>query len=132
MIVFVCTGNICRSPMAEGLARALRPDLEFSSAGIHPVLGSPPTQHAQAVVAETDHDIADLRATAVPTDAELALCMTQQHVDWMRVHRPQIPAELLRLDGGEVADPYGADIDTYRSIRDEIDAAIRERFSQSE
>ncbi|MGH8046806.1 MAG: low molecular weight protein arginine phosphatase, partial [Chthoniobacterales bacterium] len=52
-ILFVCTGNICRSPMAEGLFRALvkdRKDIEVASAGVSAGLGQPPSRDAVVVL----------------------------------------------------------------------------------
>lgn len=130
MIVFVCTGNICRSPMAEGYARAMYPDLDVSSAGIHPVTGSAPTPAAQHVMLDEGIDIGDIRSGPVPVRAQTAYCMTRHHLEWVRASRPDIDAHLLRPDGGEIADPYGYDVDVYVAIRDEIKAALVERLGE--
>lgn len=130
MILFVCTGNICRSPMAEGFARAIRPDLTFASGGTHPVLGAAPTTHAQNVMRELDIDIGSQRSARIPHEAELALCMTAEHLAWMRSHRPAVDAELLMIDGTDVMDPYGEDEHMYRQIRDQIVDALRLRLSE--
>ena len=132
MIVFVCTGNICRSPMAEGFARALFPELSVTSGGTHPVLGSPPTRQSQEVMAELGIDITFQTSMTIPHDAELALCMTNDHVEWVRQYRPALQAELLSLDGHQIADPYGESEAVYRTARDEIESALRGRFSEQE
>ena len=54
-VLFVCTGNICRSPIAEGLFRRLlgnRKDIEVASAGVHAVRGQPPSLYAVQVCEE--------------------------------------------------------------------------------
>ena len=121
MIVFVCTGNICRSPMAEGFARALFPELSVTSGGTHPVLGSPPTRQSQEVMAELGIDITFQTSMTIPHDAE-----------WVRQYRPALQAELLSLDGHQIADPYGESEAVYRTARDEIESALRGRFSEQE
>src|SRR5439155_859975 len=64
-VLFVCTGNVCRSPIAEGLFRRLlgnRKDIEVASAGVHAVRGQPPSSHAIEVCAEEGADIGNLRS----------------------------------------------------------------------
>ena len=71
-ILFVCTGNICRSPIAEGLFRGLignRKDIEVISAGVHAVRGQPPSLYAVQVCEEDGVDISNLRSQ--PLTAEL-------------------------------------------------------------
>ena len=71
-ILFVCTGNICRSPIAEGLFRRLignRKDIEVVSAGVHAVRGQPPSLYAVQVCEEDGVDISNLRSQ--PLTAEL-------------------------------------------------------------
>src|SRR5438128_11297530 len=67
-VLFVCTGNICRSPIAEGLFRRLlgnRKDIEVVSAGVHAVRGQPPSLYAVQVCAEEGADISSLRSQPV-------------------------------------------------------------------
>src|SRR2546429_6572121 len=64
-VLFVCTGNICRSPIAEGLFRRLlgnRRDIEVASAGVHAVCGQPPSLYAVQVCEAEAVDIRDLRS----------------------------------------------------------------------
>lgn len=85
-ILFVCTGNTCRSPMAEGLLRKLARerglDVQVRSAGVAAMEGAPISRHAEAVL--RDHGIADSFAST-PLYAELAewadliLTLTQGH-----------------------------------------------------
>ncbi|MEI8313054.1 MAG: glycine hydroxymethyltransferase, partial [Verrucomicrobiota bacterium] len=67
-VLFVCTGNICRSPMAEGLFRKLTAGLKgitTESAGLSAASGAPPSTDAVRVLAEKEVDISKLRSQPV-------------------------------------------------------------------
>jgi len=94
-VLFVCTGNICRSPIAEGLFRKLlgnRRDIEASSAGVHAVRGQPPSLHAIEVCAEEGVDIRGLRSqplTATLVDqATHIFGMTGAHLETIHLLFP--------------------------------------------
>ncbi len=97
-ILFVCMGNICRSPLAEGIARArLNQGLQLDSAGtIGYHSGSPPDPRAVRVAAQHGVDIAGLRARQVSSadfdDFELVLAMDQDNL-----------AQLSKLSGAAAA-----------------------------
>src|SRR5881628_3628885 len=70
-VLFVCTGNICRSPIAEGLFRRLvgnRKDIEVASAGVHAVRGQPPSLYAVQVCEADGVDISELRSQPLTSD----------------------------------------------------------------
>lgn len=96
-IIFVCTGNICRSPMAEGLLRYKwhqmgRNDLIVSSMGIHGLNDSPATEYAQAVCKKNGFDITYHRARSLVGEellkADLVLCMEPVHKKFVQVFFP--------------------------------------------
>jgi len=96
-IIFICTGNICRSPMAEGLLRYKwhqmgRNDLIVSSMGIHGLNDSPATEYAQAVCKKNGFDIASHRARSLVGEellkADLVLCMEPVHKKFVQVFFP--------------------------------------------
>jgi protein-tyrosine phosphatase len=87
-VLFVCTGNICRSPMSERLALAYAattgiPDFQASSAGTRAVIGSAMHPEAAAVVARYGADetnfVARRLAPKLIRDADLVLTMTKSH-----------------------------------------------------
>ena len=98
-VLFVCTGNICRSPIAEGLFRRLlgnRRDIEVASAGVHAVRGQPPSLYAVQVCEEEGVDISGFRSqplTATLIDrATHIFAMTGAHLETI---------QMLFPDGGE-------------------------------
>ena len=95
-VLFVCTGNICRSPIAEGFFRRLtgnRKDIEVASAGVQAVRGQPPSVYAVEVCAEEGTDISDLRSqplTGPLVDrATHIFAMTGAHLETIQTLFPQ-------------------------------------------
>jgi glycine hydroxymethyltransferase len=95
-VLFVCTGNICRSPIAEGLFRRLtgnRKDIEVASAGVHAVRGQPPSLYAVEVCAEEGANISDLRSQPLTgplvDQATHIFAMTGAHVETIQTLFPQ-------------------------------------------
>jgi protein-tyrosine phosphatase len=89
-ILFVCTGNICRSPTAERLANAYAmlheiPDLTASSAGTHAVIGHPIHEDAERVLAQMGAQTSDFAArqlsAKLASGADLIIAMTGAHRD---------------------------------------------------
>ena len=131
-VLFICTGNICRSPMAEALARALftAPGVTFGSAATAGLPGHHASAPAQRVMAEVDIDLSDHLSqdvfTAMTEPPDLIYCMTEGHRDRLRSLRPEWSPRVFLLDpdGTSIDDPYGLDDDTYRRVRDEITTAV--------
>ena len=87
-IVFVCTGNVCRSPMAEELCRRElngERHIEVESAGIGAVTGQTPSPHAVEVMRELGSDISRLRSKPISAEqirrADHIFVMTYGHLD---------------------------------------------------
>src|SRR5450759_5762549 len=87
-ILFVCTGNICRSPMAEGIFRQAvqgRGDYRVLSAGIGAVNGQPPSPYAVQAVRELGIDISGQRSRMLTSDlvqqSDYIFGMTHSHLD---------------------------------------------------
>ena len=128
-VLFVCTGNICRSPIAEGLFRRLignRKDIEVASAGVHAVRGQPPSLYAVQVCAEEGTDISGLRSqplTATLVDqATHIFAMTGAHLETIQALFPHTAEKTLLLrefeEPGttvwrEVPDPIGLGREVY-------------------
>ena len=136
-ILFVCTGNTCRSPMAEGLLKSLLPadgHIHVLSGAISTTEGMPASENAVQVMAELginlrDHISRNINADVL-NEADLVLTMTQAHKQAI-VHYFGDDFELKTqplLDyvgiGGDVTDPYGGSIETYRRCRDQLKEAV--------
>jgi len=139
-VLFVCTGNICRSPMAQGLFADLvrgRRDIEVTSAGIGAVGGQPPSPHSVEVMAELGIDIRNIRSKPLMAElvrrADFIFVMTYGHLDSMLLLFPSAAEKtfLLRefetdlpVMEREVSDPIGQSRETYRECREQIRAAL--------
>jgi len=137
-LIFVCTGNTCRSPMAEGLLRDLLPadsEWEISSAGVCAAEGWPVSEHSVDALREKEIDIANSTSTtltpALIDDADLLVTMTEGHRQAVLAAVPESEDKVFLLKSFGVAkcaadiyDPVGEALDVYRRVRDEIDAAL--------
>src|SRR4051812_17999946 len=139
-ILFVCTGNICRSPMAEGLFRHAvkgRSDFRVISAGVGAVDGLPPSEHAVRALKELGIDIGKQRSHMLTAElvqqADYIFGMTHSHVDAITLLYPQAAEKtfLLRefdetLDAYEndISDPIGGSYEVYVNCRDQIEQGI--------
>ena len=139
-VLFVCTGNVCRSPMAEGLFRyavRTRGDYRVISAGIGAVDGQPPSPHASKAMKELGIDISRQRSRMMTAElvqqADYIFGMTHGHVDAVNLLYPQAAEKtfLLRefdetLDTFEkdITDPIGQSYEVYLNCRDQIEQGI--------
>lgn len=124
-VLFVCTGNICRSPFAEYYARSVWSDRDVttSSAGTWAMIGQPATGNMITVGAGHGVDLTPHRARPLGSanSPDLILCMEQHHVDAAISVFPDLGENAIRLliDTG-VGDPYGRPMDVYERSADTI------------
>jgi len=139
-VLFVCTGNICRSPIAEGLFRRLignRKDIEVSSAGLHAVRGQPPSLYAVQVCETEGVDIRDLRSqpltAALVERATHIFAMTGAHLETIQMLFPHGAEKSFLLREFEepgatcwrdVPDPIGLGRDVYEDCARTIKNAL--------
>jgi protein-tyrosine phosphatase len=136
-ILFVCTGNICRSPTAEGVLRHLAAEegieLHIESAGIgdwH--VGSPPDERAQHHAKGRGYDLSSLRARQVRRrdfeEFDLILAMDRGHL--RALERMAAPAHRHKLrlfvPGRDVPDPYYGGPEGFEQVLDLVEAACRD------
>lgn len=136
-ILFVCTGNTCRSPMAEGLLRSQNSTFSVSSAGLF-ADGSPVSDHAVSALAELGIDISGHRSRqltpAMAEEADLILTMTNAHRKMLEITIPQAASKTLTLsqwagETGDVSDPFGGSQEDYNICRDQILTLIQKGLS---
>lgn len=141
-ILVVCTGNICRSPMAEGLLRhalAGQPEplrsLKVVSAGVAARSGEPISENSVTALKKTGIDISNLRAQALTQElldnSLVVFGMTESHRAIIRMRARPAPANLHLFRefmpapaDREIGDPYGGTLKVYEAARDEMVEAI--------
>jgi protein-tyrosine-phosphatase len=139
-ILTVCTGNICRSPMAEGILRELlrdRPSVRVLSAGTHAVVGNPAAEFAILASRERGVDLTDHRARPLDSvllgSIDVILCMEPSHVEWVLSSDSSVYEKVYNIADfagrgnsmGKIVDPYGCSLRQYRQCFADIDRCIR-------
>jgi protein-tyrosine-phosphatase len=141
VVLFVCTGNICRSPMAVGLLRQRLSQEGFASrfkvlsAGVWALDNHPASDKAIAVMAERGIDITDTITYDDIAESELILVMSREHADVIRNTWPQYGWKVHRLSEmagkrKDIQDPYGSTITEYRACADTLSAYIEQGFER--
>ncbi len=142
-VVFVCTGNTCRSPLAEALAARRWPGAPaMSSAGLQAADGQAAAEPSRVVAAERGADLSDHRSrlldAGIVAGADWLIGMTRSHVAQINARLPQDASVKVGLLGcpnqdlrdrstpaeEEVADPFGASVETYRTVADQLERLL--------
>src|SRR5580698_7014166 len=139
-ILFLCTGNICRSPMAEALFRHAvrgRGDFRAVSAGIGAIDGQPPSHYSVLAMRELVIEISNQRSRQLTTElvrsADYIFGMTHGHVDTVGLLYPTATEktfllrefdETLEPYEKDISDPIGSSYSVYVDCRDQIEQGI--------
>ncbi|MBO7218167.1 MAG: low molecular weight protein arginine phosphatase [Clostridia bacterium] len=125
-IIFVCTGNTCRSPMAEGYlkSKALK-NTEVISRGIA-ADGSPVSKNSALAMEDIGIDISSHISKQLSfkdiDENSIFLCMSSSHADILE----GLGIDKMKIFVLGISDPYGSDIEVYKACRDEIISGIDE------
>ena len=139
-LLIVCEGNICRSPMAEGLLKQALPGKTIRSAGLGALIGKPADPYAVQLMAERGIDISAHRAqqisTRLVTEADLILVMDLEQKKYVEANYVGSKGKVFRL--GEfakvdIADPYREGLESFEAAFRLIDEGVKvfaERIAQ--
>lgn len=135
-ILFVCTGNTCRSPMAQIVGEKLINGIEFDSAGVFAIDGTEISDNAKKVLLEKGYNFGDFKSKRVTKeifkDFNLILTMTQEQKEILKTFFLEEKDKIYTLkeynsdkeEFGEIPDPFGGDLQIYTKILLDIELEI--------
>jgi len=128
--LLVCLGNICRSPMAEGLLKVALPNIQISSAGLTAMVGYGADPIAVEIMAERGIDISSHRARmlteSIIRDADLILVMDTMQKQHILTQYPYVLGKVFRLGEVDIPDPFQNGQEKFNEVFSTIEFAVGE------
>ncbi len=140
-IIFVCTGNTCRSPMAEGLMKKFLSeknigDVDIFSRGISVFDGSHASENSVLAIKKYGVDLSSHRAKLLTFEeinsADLILTMSEGHKNAILSSFPEYKEKIFTIykfafnEDRDISDPFGGSIEVYEKCLDEIYKCLKE------
>ena len=140
-IIFVCTGNTCRSPMAEGFFKTLSADsviFDVCSRGVAAIDGIGASEYSVIAASELGSDIANHLSHQITHDdvswADFIFTMTSSHASVLKAAFPESSQKIFTIaefaGSVDVSDPYGGDLDTYRGCAAQLKSAVQKIYNK--
>ena len=144
-VLFVCTANQCRSPMAEALLKSLAAQRgeadrwQIQSAGTWTEPGRPATQLSQVVMRQRNIDLSDHRSRLIDANllvaASVILVMTRHHQEAIQAEFPEIQHKVYLLSqlvdrSYDIEDPYGGSLDDYELCATDLQNILTDGYDR--